>query len=332
MEEERGGPPGPFEDLEVIRQGAGMSTARFCDLIDMPERTWRCWQAKVRTDRPPKGPRPHPVRVAVLDVVIAHATAHPAWGHRKVWAMTRHDGHRVSQATVLRLLRDKGLILEANYQRGRRKLAERRKAAFAKMPTGPNQVWQLDFSEYETTTGGTWRIASCRDYWAKYEFDAHVSSTANMHDAVAAVELALAEAEALLGRPLIDDCEVDEQTGELLPVLTIVTDNGGPFRSFTFEALIVAHSEIRHVRTRVRTPGQNGSCERDFGTMKYEWLFREEIDDGLQLVDQINDYRHDYNHVRPHEAIAWNRPADIYAGLADPTIPSFEIEETLPTT
>ena len=50
--------------------------------------------------------------------------------------------------------------------------------AFAKEPTGPNQVWQLDFSEYETTTGGNWRVASCRDYWAKYGFDAHLSATA----------------------------------------------------------------------------------------------------------------------------------------------------------
>ncbi len=106
----------------------------------------------------------------------------------------------------------------------------------------------------------------------------------------------------------------------------------GPFRSFAFEAFIAAHPELRHVRTRVRTPGQNGSRERCFGTMKYEWLFREEIDHGLELVEQINAYRHDYNHVRPHEAIACNRPADVYAGLADPTIPNFEIEETLPPT
>jgi putative transposase len=55
--------------------------------------------------------------------------------------MCRHDGHRVSQATVLRLLRDEGLLLEANYQRERRQLAARRKAAFATEPTGPNQVW-----------------------------------------------------------------------------------------------------------------------------------------------------------------------------------------------
>jgi putative transposase len=76
-----------------------------------------------------------------------------------------------------------GLILPAHYQRERRKLAERRKAAFANDPTGPNQVWQLDFSEFETTTGGTWRLAGCRDYWSKYEHPFHISPTANQHDA-----------------------------------------------------------------------------------------------------------------------------------------------------
>ena len=42
-------------------------------------------------------------------------------------------------------------------------------------------------------------------------------------------------------------------------------------------------------------------------------------------------YRHDYNHVRPHEAIAWNRPADVHTGLSNPKTPTFEIEDALPT-
>src|SRR3954454_1211926 len=151
-----------------------------------------------------------PARERVRDAARRHALAHPAWGHRKVWAMCRHDGHRVSQATVLRLLGDEGLLLEANYQRERRQLAARRKAAFATEPTGPNQVWQLDFSEFETTAGGTWRLAGCRDYWSKYELGWHISPTANQHDAIAAVELALTEAERLAGRPLADLAERDE--------------------------------------------------------------------------------------------------------------------------
>ena len=56
MEEIGGGQAGPFEDLEVIRVEAGMSTSRFCDLIDMPERTWRRWQAKAKDTQPPAAP------------------------------------------------------------------------------------------------------------------------------------------------------------------------------------------------------------------------------------------------------------------------------------
>ncbi len=115
--------------------------------------------------------------------------------------MCRHDGVAVSQASVLRLLRDEGLLLEANYQRERRRLAARRKAAFAVEPTGANQVWQLDFTEFETATGGTWRLAGCRDHYSKYELGWHLSPTANQHDAVAAVELALAEARPAGRRP-----------------------------------------------------------------------------------------------------------------------------------
>jgi putative transposase len=315
----------------VIRVEAGMSTARFCRLIDMPERTWRRWQAKARADRGSKGPWPRPARASARDRVLVHALAHPAWGHRKVWAMTRHDGHVVSEATVLRLLRDEGLILPAHYQRERRRLAERRKAAFAKDPTAPNQVWQLDFSEFETTAGGTWRLAGCRDYWSKYEHPFHVSPTANQFDAIDAVELALTDYEAMFGHPLREECQVDVETGEIKPVVTIVTDNGGPFRSFRFEAFIAGRPELAHVRTRVKTPGQNGSRERGFGTLKYERLYIDEIDDALMLAKRAEDYRIEYNQIRPHEALSWNRPLHVHLGLADPTTPTFPSTETLPS-
>ena len=98
--------------------------------------------------------------------------------------MVRYDGHRVSAATVLRLLRDEGLLLEANYQRERRQLAANRKAAFAAPPTGPipaSGSWTTP--EFETTSGGTWRIAGCRDYWSKYARRFHISPTANTRDA-----------------------------------------------------------------------------------------------------------------------------------------------------
>ncbi|MFK0195860.1 Helicase associated domain protein [Kitasatospora sp. NPDC090308] len=118
--------------------------------------------------------------------------------------------------------------------------------------------------------------------------------------------------------------------GIVQPLVTIVTDNGGPFRSFRIEAFIATRPELRHIRTRVRTPGQNGSRERGFGSLKYEKLFLEEIPDALDLVRHAEDYRRDDNTVRPHEALAWNRPHDVHTGAADPLVPNFPEPENLP--
>lgn len=131
---------------------------------------------------------------------------------------------------------------------------------------------------------------------------------------------------------MIDEVHVNAETGEIEPIPTIVIDNGGPFRSATVELFIVHHPEPRPLRTRVRSPGQNGSRERGVGPKKYERLFREKIDHGLELVKQIDAYRHDYKHIRPHEAMSWNCPADVHEGHPDPTTPNLEIEKPLSTT
>ena len=144
MDEVRGVPPGPFPDLKVIRVEAGMSTARFCALIDMLERTWRSWQARARDGRPARGPWLAPVRETVEPYVVKHAETHTAWGHRTVWApktdLTPQDGHRASPSTTLRILRRRGLLQPPGYTRERRQLTAARRAAFTVPPSAPNRV------------------------------------------------------------------------------------------------------------------------------------------------------------------------------------------------
>ena len=111
----------------------------------------------------------------------------------------------------------------------------------------------------------------------------------------------------------------------------MVTDNGGPFRSFRFGALIASRPELRHVRTRVRSPGQNGVRERGFQSLKYERLYREPIDDALDLVREADAYRVEFNTIRPHEALSWNRPVDVHIGRASPTTLTFPEPEALPS-
>ena len=53
----------------------------------------------------------------------------------------------------------------------------------------------------------------------------------------------------------MDLAERDEQ-GSVVPLVTIVTDNGGPFRSFRFEAFIATHPSCATCAPGSRHPGR----------------------------------------------------------------------------
>ena len=295
----------------MIREDAAMPVSRFCTLTGIPRRSYTRWRAKAAAGNPPKGPWPAPVVEPLEPVAAKYAADWPAWGHRKIAWMMRADGHEVSRSSVERALRRRGLLQPVDYQGERRELAKARKAAFAEAPTRANQVWQLDFSEYETTSGGTWRLAGVTDYFTKYEHGWHIAPTCTGTDAIAAVMIAIAEAEHLAGRPLREALPTDPDTGKIQRI-KLVTDNGAAFKGAAFARFIAARPELLHIRTRRRSPGQNGVRERAFGSLKYEHLYRHEIDDLPTLAAEAERYRQTFNHLRPHETLGGQRPIEVY--------------------
>ena len=231
--------------------------------------------------------------------------------------MLRADGVRVSRSSVERALRRRGLLLPARYQTERRQLAAARRAAFVDPPTRRNRVWQMDFSQFDTAAGGTWRMAGVVDHATKVSLVVRVAGTTAARDACAALAEAIDTAERLTGRRLADE-SVDPHSGELAP-LVVVTDNGPAFKSIDFAGFIRARPWLTHVRTRHRSPETNGVIERFFGTLKYEHLYRLEIADVVTLVAEVEAFRLLYNTVRPHEALDFERPMDRY--LSEPIEP-----------
>lgn len=69
---------------------------------------------------------------------------------------------------------------------------------------------------------------------------------------------------------------------------------------------------LRHVRARVRSLQTNGVVERFFGSLKYEHLYRADIGDGDALAVEVHRFRHVYNTIRPHQALANRTPAQVY--------------------
>ena len=224
--------------------------------------------------------------------------------------MMRADHYDSSASSVLRAMARRGLLQPVNYQRERRDLARARREAFIEAPTRRNRVWQTDFSEFETSGGGTWRMSGVCDYVAKIALSCRTSMTQTAADAIASLEEARDRAAALLHHPLIEDL-VDHDTGELTPII-LVSDNGPAYKATGFDRYIASRPELRHVRTRKRSPHTNGVVERFFGSVKYEHLYREEIEDGVAFDAEVRYFLDVFNRIRPHEELAFERPLEVY--------------------
>jgi putative transposase len=72
------------------------------------------------------------------------------------------------------------------------------------------------------------------------------------------------------------------------------------------------------VRTKHRSPQTNGVIERFYESLKYEHLYRLEIVNAWMLTEEIESFRQLFNEVRPHEALDFATPLEIY--LRDPEL------------
>ena len=127
---------------------------------------------------------------------------------------------------------------------------------------------------------------------------------------MAALAAAIERAEELLGGSLLEDC-VDMETGEQFG-LRIVTDNGAAFKGDGFARFFASRVHLEHIRTRHYAPQTNGVVERFNQSLKYEHLYRSEIDHPAELADEVKAFVELYNEVRPHEALDFRRPLDVY--------------------
>lgn len=108
---------------------------------------------------------------------------------------------------------------------------------------------------------------------------------------------------------------------------SIRTDNERVFTGRLF-GFALAFLGIRHQRTELHCPWQNGRIERFFGTLK-ERLNAWAVEDFEQLRLALGDFRDWYNLVRPHEHLGVATPAEAWRRI-DPmaTAPGYVSEFT----
>jgi putative transposase len=270
----------------VLEQRLGMSERRACVLVALARST--CRYQRQAADR---GALRERLRV------LAHAR--PRFGYRRLHVLLRREGFGVNHKCVYRLYRQEGLAV----RRKRRKRVAGQRAPVVAAPTAVNQRWSMDFMGDSLADGRTFR-------------------TLNIVDDFSREALAIVVDTSLPGIRVVRTLdELGETRG--LPEL-IVIDNGPEFAGQALDAWAYRCGVHLHFITPGK-PVENAYIESFNGKFRDECLNEHwflDLDHARQLIEE---WRLDYNRVRPHSSLDNATPEEFaraHAGLRSPTAPS----------
>lgn len=257
----------PHVRREAIRQvieGHDLSERRACGLIGMSRTGFRLADG--------------PDRNAWLRTRLrALAEQRRRFGAPRLYLLLRREGLVVNHKRVERIYREEGLSLRLKRRRKRvSHLRVRREA-----PSGPNQVWSMDFVSDSLLDGRRFRTLTIVDEWSR-------ESPAMEVDA------------SLTGQRVV---RVLERLAAIRPLpASIRMDNGPEFISKALDAWAYAQG-VRLQFIQPGKPTQNAYIESFNGRLREECLNEEVFTSLADARDKIEYWRQDYNTRRPHSAL-----------------------------
>jgi transposase InsO family protein len=231
---------------------------------------------------------------AMEQLLLEARKAHGTWGGRKLKAMIEREHPELrlpSASAVAAILKRNGLVKD---RRRRRHPGPWRGELTA--ADGPNEVWAVDYK-------GQFRLGN-REYCYP------LTATDLASRFILAIE-ALDGTDDEQARAVFQD--VFKAYG--LPAV-IRSDNGVPFASQGLAGLTRLSAwwlrlGVRHERTQPAHPEQNGQHERMHRTLKAETA-RPARANLMQQQERFDEFREEFNGIRPHDALDLKRPADLY--------------------
>lgn len=243
-----------------------------------------------------RAPWRHPNQTAaeLEQAIVALRQKHMRWGPRKLKVVLEREHPEKgwpATSTMGELLRREGLVVA----RRKRRRVQVYTAPFAQA-SAPNRVWCGDFKGWGRTQDGT-RIdpLTLTDACSRYLLRCQAVKKADTERVQSIFEAAFCE----YGMPE-----------------AIRTDNGAPFASCAIAGLsrlAVWWMKLGIVPERIAPahPEQNGRHERMHGTLQQETMSPMAANRRAQQR-RFDQFRHEYNHERPHEALAMRTPASCY--------------------
>jgi transposase InsO family protein len=220
--------------------------------------------------------------------VVEIALQRPELSCRELaWHIVDQEGWFISESTVYRILKSRGLITTPAYRL--MEAADR----YVNPTTAVNQLWQTDFTYFKIQGWGWYYLSTVLDDYSRFILSWQLCPSMQAIDAEASLQQAL---------------QVAGLSQEQRP--RVLTDNGSAYVSKYLKQYF--HSQnIRHVRSAPHHPMTQGKIERYHRSMK-NLLLLEHYYLPQELEQGIAEWVQYYNHHRYHESLDNCTPAQVY--------------------
>jgi putative transposase len=252
---------------------------RACRVLDVPRATYRY--------RSCMDPRTE-LRMRIREI----AQARVRYGYRKIRVLLNREGWDVGKYLVYRLYKEEGLTLKRMKPAGKRKAARQREEKLK--PTGPDQVWSMDFVADQLQDGTRFRSLTIVDVYTREAVAIEVGQSLKGDDVVRTLNRVKLERDV----PKVLFC-----------------DNGSEFTSQAMD-LWAYRNGAKIDFSRPGKPTDNAFIESFNGTLRAECLDIHWFVDLKEAKHLIEDWRREYNDSRPHASLDDRTPSEFASQIA----------------
>jgi len=241
--------------------------------------------------------------LGLMRVIDEQFTKRPFYGVPRMTACLRIMGYRVNPKRVRRLMRVMGL--EAIYPKPRLSVNGADHKVYPYLLKGvaidrPDLAWATDIT-YVRLTHGFVYLTAILDWYSRYVISWELSTTLDTGFCLEALRKAI-----LISKPEIFN-----------------TDQGAQFTSRDFTGLL----ENKGIRVSMDGRGRvydNIFVERLWRSVKYEEVYLHDYQTVPAARSHLSEYFEFYNTERPHEALGYRTPHEVYFGTKARLAPSSE--------
>lgn len=268
--------------------------AQLCREFEISRPTGYVWSKRYREQgiagleehsrRPRHSPRQ--TAEALEQRVVELRKRWPDWGARKISMVLEQEGVKLPASTVHRIFLRHQLVRE----RDRHAIAVKRFEREA-----PNQLWQMDFKGPKGWDEPVGPLSVLDDH-SRYVALLQRTGSTQAEGVQRALEKAFCE------------CGIPE---EMLMDHGTPWCNGQGYRGWSKLTVWLMNQDIALHFSGLRHPQTQGKVERFHGSMVAA-LLRRGTPHGEHRQAWLDQFRHEHNHVRPHEALQMKTPAQLW--------------------